>query len=161
MEAYSLDLRERVVAACDEGTETRVEIAERFGVSTSFIRKLLRRRHLSGSIAAKPHGGGGKPSLGDRDRLQLLQLVEQKPDATLEELCQQLRDCGGSSVRIWTMCRALLKALKLPRKKSRCTPVSGTRRGLRRCERPGLRRSSRSRRRRWSSWTRAAGQRPI
>lgn len=158
MEAYSIDLRERVVAACDEGTETRAEIADRFGVSTSFIRKLLRRRRTSGSIAPKPHGGGGKPSLDERDLQQVRQLVQQKPDATLAELCDRLRDAGGSQVRIWTMCR-VLKALKLPRKKSRCMPASGIRRGLRRCARRGWRRSSASRRRSWFLWTRAAQRR--
>ena len=154
MEAYSLDLRERVVAACDEGTETRAQTAERFGVSTSFIRKLLRQRRAAGSIAAKPHGGGGKPSLSDRDRQQVRQLVEQKPDATLAELCQRLRDSGGISVQIWTMCRAL-QAMELPRKKSRCMPASGTRRGLWLYGRPGWRGSNMSRRRSWFLWTRA------
>ena len=33
-----MDLRERVVAACDEGVDTREEIGERFGVSVSWIR---------------------------------------------------------------------------------------------------------------------------
>ena len=32
MEAYSLDLRQRICAACDERIETRQEIADRFGV---------------------------------------------------------------------------------------------------------------------------------
>ncbi len=53
MEAYSLDLRECVCAACDEWLETRAEVAERLGVSRSFVQKLLRRRK-SGSIQAKP-----------------------------------------------------------------------------------------------------------
>lgn len=158
MEAYSIDLRERVVAACDEGTQTRVEIAERLGVSTSFIRKLLRRRRSSGTIAPKPHAGGGKPSLTEHDLQQVRRLVTQRPDATLTELCQRLRDAGGSSVRIWTMCRAL-QGLELPRKKSRCMPASGIRRGLRRCVRLGSRRSSVSRRRSWFSWTKAGRRR--
>jgi transposase len=154
MEAYSTDLRERVAAACDEGIETGAEIADRFGVSTSFIRKLLRRRRQSGTIAAKPHGGGGKPSLDERDLHEVRQLVAQRPDATLAELCQRLRDAGGSQVRIWTMCRALQR-LELPRKKSRCTPASATRRVFRRCARRGSSGSGRSRRRSWFSWTRA------
>lgn len=158
MEAYSLDLRERVVAACDEGTDTRTEIADRFGVSTSFIGKLLRRRRTSGSIAPRPHSGGGKPSLGEHDLQQVRHLVQQKPDATLAELCGRLHDAGGTHVQIWTMCRAL-KALELPRKKSRCTRSSGTRREWRRCVRPGWRRSDVSRRRSWSLWTRAARRR--
>jgi transposase len=144
MEAYSIDLRERVVAVCDEGTETREETAQRLCVSTSFIRKLLRRRRQSGSIAPKPHAGGGRPSLEKADLQQVRRLVEQKPDATLAELCQRLAAHAGRRVRGWTMCRALQK-LKLPRKKSRYMPASGTRHAFRSCVGLGLRRSSESR----------------
>jgi transposase len=144
MEAYSIDLRERVVAACDEGTEIREETAERLCVSTSFIRKLLRRRRQTGSIAAKPHAGGGRPSLGKADLRQVRRLVDEKPDATLAELCRRLATRTGRRVRPWTMCRALQK-LKLPRKKSRYMPASGTRRAFRSCVGLGLRRSSGSR----------------
>jgi transposase len=125
MDAYSMDLRERVVAACDDGTETREEVAERFGVSTSFIRKLLRRRRQSDSVAPKPHAGGVKPTLKPKDLKQVRTLVRQQPDATLEELCQRLAQRTGKSVRVWTMCRAL-QALDLSRKKSPCTPANAT-----------------------------------
>ena len=54
MEAYSLDLRERVVRAVDAGM-SRVEAARRFSVSNTLIGKLLRQRRGSGSLAPKPH----------------------------------------------------------------------------------------------------------
>ena len=38
---YSMDLQERVVAACDAREGTREQIAERFGVSDRWIRTLL------------------------------------------------------------------------------------------------------------------------
>ena len=41
MQAYSLDLRQRVVSADENGSETIREVAERFAVSDSFIKKLL------------------------------------------------------------------------------------------------------------------------
>ena len=41
MVAYSVDLRERVLAAVDAGEGTQQEIAERFRVSARWIRKLL------------------------------------------------------------------------------------------------------------------------
>lgn len=148
MDAYAMDLRERVVRACDEGLETREEIAERFDVSTSFIRKLLRRRRESGSIAPRPHAGGSKPSLNENDLKDVRTLVQEKPDATLEELCEGLAELGGKKVRIWTMCRAL-KKLKLPRKKRRFMPASEIARVFRSSVRSGWRRSGRSR---WKSW---------
>ena len=43
MKAYSLDLRERVAAACSEPGAKIHEVAARFAVSLSFANKLLRR----------------------------------------------------------------------------------------------------------------------
>jgi hypothetical protein len=63
MAAYSMDLRERVVAACDEGIDTRAEIADRFSASESWIRRLLQRRRETGSIAPKPPRRGPDPGL--------------------------------------------------------------------------------------------------
>lgn len=128
MEALSLDLRERVAAACDEGVETREEVAERFGVSTSFIRKLLARRRSSGSLAAKPHSGGFASALAGRPLRVLAALVKRQPDATLAELRERLAGRCGVSVSVPVVCRAVA-ALGLPRKKSRSTRLSGTRHG--------------------------------
>lgn len=126
MEAYSLDLRERVVRACDDVVGTRNEIAQMFGVSVSFITKLLRRRRQHKTIAAKPRSGGGKPSLDKSDLQQVRELVDEQPDATLQELCRRLQQRVGKAVQSWTMCRAL-KRLGLVRKKSPFTPRSGIR----------------------------------
>src|SRR4051794_13006103 len=65
------DLRERVVAACDEGLDTRAEVAERFSVSESWIRRLLQRQRETGSIAPKPRGGGQPPAF-DAERAERL-----------------------------------------------------------------------------------------
>jgi transposase-like protein len=61
MNAYSMDLRERVAAAYDDGEGSQAELAHRFRVSVSWIGKLLRRRRQTGSIAPKPHSGGRPP----------------------------------------------------------------------------------------------------
>ena len=63
MEAYALDLRERVVAACDEGAMTRGEVAEEFGVGRWFVQKLLRQLRLTGSLAPLSRGRGPDPLL--------------------------------------------------------------------------------------------------
>jgi transposase len=99
MEAYSQDLRERVVHACDAGTESRQEIAKRFGVSTSWIRRLLQRRRETGSIAPLPGGRGPQPKICGRRLDKLRALVAQHPDATLDELRRRLRlSCTKSTV---------------------------------------------------------------
>ena len=158
MEAFSLDLRQRICAACDEGIETRQEVAEQFGVGRWFVQKLLRHRRLDGSIAPKPRGRGPSPAIGPADQRRVRKLLEIKPDATLAELCRSLRRAGGASVSVPTMCRAL-KSLRLPLKKRRCTPASGTRHG---CGRYADTSGNGSRRwipSGWSSWTRAGSTR--
>lgn len=93
MKAYSEDLRKRVVKACDEGRQSRQEIAERFSVSTRWMRKLLQQRNETGSIAPKPHGGGHPPAFDSSMSQRLKKEVNKDPDATLEELCER---CGAS-----------------------------------------------------------------
>lgn len=155
MEAYSLDLRERVCAACDEHLETRGEVAERFGVSRSFLQKLLRRRHQSGSIVPDPRRcSGPAPKISEQDRRRLRELLKAKPDATLAELCRSLREAGGAQVSVPTMCRAL-RLLRLPLKKRRCTRANVTPRGSGRCVGTSGGGSGRSIRDDWWSWMRA------
>ena len=114
MKAYSTDLRERVVAACDARDATRDQIAARFAVSVAWIRKLIRQRRQTGSIAPKPHGGGQAPAFdADADR-RLRDAVRADDDATLKELAGATGvSCCASAVH-----RALAR-LGLTRKKSR------------------------------------------
>lgn len=121
MRTYSLDLRERVAAACDEGVLNRPEIAEQFHVSTSWIRRLLQRRQASGSLAPRPHAGGRAPCLTSARRQRLADLVAADPDATLAELARRLRVPVSQS----TLSRVLAR-LGLPRKKSPSLPTSVT-----------------------------------
>ncbi len=79
-----MDLRERVVAACDARDGTREAIATRFSVSVSWIRDLLRRRRETGSIAPKPHGGGRSPAFDGPGSDRLREVVRADDDATLE-----------------------------------------------------------------------------
>ena len=58
MQAYSEDLRERVVAAYATGQYTISQVVSRFAVSISFVDKLLKRQRTSGSVAALPPRGG-------------------------------------------------------------------------------------------------------
>ncbi len=124
---YSMDLRERVVQACDEKRGSREHIAKLYGVSTAWIRRLLQRRRERGTITPKPHGGGRPPKLAGRKLERLKELVEQQPDATLSEL----RDRCGVEASIMAIHRALQR-LESRLKKSRSTPVSKTGRTSRR-----------------------------
>lgn len=121
MHSYSIDLRERVVATCDRREGTREQIAQRFCVSVAWVYKLLAQRRHTGSIAPKPHGGGQPPAFQGETAERLRKAVEDRPDATLEELREAVGvACGTSAVF-----RAL-KRLGLPRKKSPSGPPSRT-----------------------------------
>jgi len=68
MQAYSLDLRQRVVSAYENGVETILEVTERFADSDSFIKKLLRRKRTIGTIAPVGHRGGQLKRLSEKHR---------------------------------------------------------------------------------------------
>ena len=53
---YSLDLRHRVAA--EEGLETIEEIAERFSVGQSFVKKMLWQKRETGSLEIKKPNSG-------------------------------------------------------------------------------------------------------
>lgn len=112
MRPYSLDLRQRVIAAVDAREGSQPQIAERFHVSVSFITRLLKRRRQTGSLAPKPHGGGHPPALDRAAQQRLRQLIRKQPDATLLELVAQLGvPCGRMAIF------RTLRKLKITRKK--------------------------------------------
>ena len=121
MRAYSMDLRERVAAACDEGIDSRAEIAERFSVSPSWVRRLMQRRRETGSLAPKPHGGGQPPAFDGEAAERLRGASEAGPDATLRELAS----ASGVACSTSATDRAL-RRLGITRKKSRPAPPSRT-----------------------------------
>ena len=116
MAAYSLDLRERIVAACDEGGASRAAVAARFTVSLGLVKKLLAQRRRVGHVLALPRGGGQKALLGASEHERLRAAVAAKNDASLAELVEAVRATGGRRVSIPTMSRVLL-GLGLGRKK--------------------------------------------
>ena len=117
MRPYSMDLRERVIAACDQGGLTK-SVAKRFNVSPAWVRRLKQHRRERGDIVPRNGGGSrGRPRKVDRGRLA--ELVRRQPDATLAELRERL----GVSVTLWSICKAL-RGLRLSYKKSRPAPPS-------------------------------------
>lgn len=127
-----MDLRERVIAACDAGQPTK-EVATSYRVSPAWVRRLKQHRRERGDII--PRNGGG--SRGRKiDRALLTQLVQEKPDATLVELRDRLVALGGKKVTAWAICK-VLQELKLTFKKSLSMPASRTGRMSRSVEHNG------------------------
>jgi transposase len=119
MDAYSMDLRERVIADCDAGLGSKATAAKfKVSLSPAWVRRLKQHRRERGDIVPR-NGGGSRGRKIDRGRLA--ELVKAKPDATLVEL----RDRLGVSVTPWAVCKAL-RELGLSYKKSRSVPPSRT-----------------------------------
>jgi transposase len=125
MKAYSLDLRDKILRACHQRFGSQQAIATLFGVSQSFVEKLLRRHRTTGDIAPRPHAGGRHASCDEAALVFVRRVVQTQPDATLAELCAQLYTHCGIRVSVPTMSR-LAKQLGLPRKKSPSMPASRT-----------------------------------
>lgn len=104
--AYPIELRERVLRAYDGGCGSIREVAELFGVSGVWIKKLLRQRRETGSIAPIEYRSGPKPKLSEAQRERLCELAAREPDLTLEELRRKLR-LRCSVVTVWRALRDL------------------------------------------------------
>jgi transposase len=114
---YSDDLRQKLVEAWKGGYGTQAELAEWFGVSLSWVEKVLRRWRTTGQTAARPFRHGPLPSLSPA---RLERRVQQHPSATLAELGRYLKVSASTVYRT-------LQRLNLPRKKRHSTPANATR----------------------------------
>jgi transposase len=117
MPTYSLSLRQRVLADCDAGLKTKV-VAQKYGVSRTWVRGLKQRRRETGEIGQRQGRPGRKPKI---DRQRLAELVAEDADATLAELRERL----GIRCALSAICKALA-ALQLTFKKKRCGPPNKT-----------------------------------
>ena len=113
----SIDLRQRVLAAYQDKEGSMRHLSERFKVSLSFVRDLTRQYRQTGTVAPKPHGGGAIAKLGVAQLPIVRALVDDQPDALLEELCERFAEKTGVMVSISTMHRAVHR-LKLSVKKN-------------------------------------------
>jgi transposase len=92
--AYSLDLRERVVAAVAAvAGQTCRSAAKTFMVSVASVVKWSQRHRAVGSPAALKMGGR-RPYLVVRERDWVLARIAEKPDLTLRALLKELAERG-------------------------------------------------------------------
>jgi transposase len=119
MRVLSDDLRLRIHEACQDG-ESTAEVAQRFAVSTAFVRRLKQRFRETGSIAPRRGGRGPAPRIEGRIE-ELRQSVRDHPDDTPAEHNRRL-GLGPSRVTVW---RAM-RRLGLTSKESPSAPASKT-----------------------------------
>lgn len=118
-----MDLRRRIVEAHERKEGTYFELAQRFGVGEATVSRLLRRQRERGSVEPEAPGGGFPPRIGQDQLPKLVELVAERPDATLEAIRDAwLRQYGGELSR-----SSLLRALEragVTRKKNASAPRS-------------------------------------
>jgi transposase len=122
---YSLDLRQRVIAACDEGHLSRREIAALYHVGESTIYEWLQRRRTTNSLAPLPHTGG---RVSELDTAVLSELVEAENDRTLAEYAAGYAERAGRLYSVSQICRGL-KSVRLRRKKNAASQRAAPSRG--------------------------------
>ena len=124
--AYSLDLRERVVAAVAAGESCR-SVAATFKVSIASVVKWSQRYRATGSAAARPMGGKRPFALAAEADWVLARLRE-KPDITLTGLLAELHARGVkvSYYGVWHfVTRAGLSFKKKPARQRTGSPRCG------------------------------------
>ncbi|RKG89460.1 transposase [Corallococcus sp. CA049B] len=121
---HSLDLRERVIAAWQQG-EGKSAIARRFMLGYATVRRYITRFEASGSARPRPHGGGARRKVDAEGEALLWRLVRERPDATDEELARLYAQHAQYTVGHATVNRVLHR-MGLTRKKSHSTPWRAT-----------------------------------
>src|SRR3954469_8711312 len=106
MRAYSMDLRERIVAAVDAGLP-QAQAAERFGVSLRTVERYLSRRRRSGSLAATEQRHGPERTVSRGLQASLPGPLYAVADATLAEHVAAFIAAGGQRVSLSAMSRAI------------------------------------------------------
>jgi transposase len=125
MKAYTLDLREKVLTAYHRKEGSIRQLAKRFTVSPRFVGALIVRFRRTGNYAPQPPGGGNPPRIDAQGRQVVYQLVQSRPDATLDELCHLYAERCQVKPSRSSMHRTLVR-LKLTRKKRLVMQVSVT-----------------------------------
>jgi transposase len=92
VQAYSQDLRDRVLRALDRG-DRPVNIAERFEVSREWVYRVKDRLESEGLRHSFPMGGHRKSRLAPLES-KVREWLKAQPDLTLAELCDRVGEHG-------------------------------------------------------------------
>jgi transposase len=116
MKDYSVDLRERVVAAVRRGVP-RAMVAEQFQVAMPTIVRWLRRQRTTGSLQPSPRPGPPSVKMAAL-RAHLQSQLAERNDATLAEHCRLFAEQYGIRVSTATMSRVITRHFGWTLKKS-------------------------------------------
>ena len=102
----SIDLRERLISAVEGGMSRRAA-AERFGVAASTAIKWVDQWRRTGDVQPRPQGGDFRSQRIEAHADEVLALIEEMPDITLDEIALHLHEAHGLKVAPSTVWRLL------------------------------------------------------
>jgi transposase len=114
MNAYSEDLREKIIEALRRGMG-KSEAARTFCVSLSSVKRYAKLAEEGRPLAPKKRPGS-KPKLDERSSKLLEEDLKERPFITLQQRCEYLRTIASLEVSRSTVCRAI-KRMNSTRKK--------------------------------------------
>lgn len=126
-QAYSDDLRRKILQAYERAEVGLERLADQFGVSYGFAKKIRRQQLQSGQMERPPqllHGPASRVTESVREYLR--QQVRSQPDRTLDELGQGLERSLQVQLSKTRLCLELQR-MELRRKKNLSTPKNKTR----------------------------------
>ncbi len=115
--AYSLDLRERVVALHARGDLTQQQIAAQLNLGVATVGRWTRRARREGTPAAYPPGKGPKPLIGEREWVWMEAILRARPDATMQDVAWVLEESHGLTVSRATVQKAAQSRGWTPKKR--------------------------------------------
>ena len=123
MKPYSSDLRQRIVAALEEGA-AHLAAAERFDVSLSSVKRYKRLWKAQKSLTPKPIPGR-PPHIKDNQHQQFRELVASRTDWTLEALGDAWKEQVGVKPTV-SVLSDTCQRLRITRKKRHVLPKNAT-----------------------------------
>jgi transposase len=116
MTQHALDLRNAAIRAYATNKGSLRQLAELFGVKKSTLAEWVKRYRATGKSAPEKRGGCRPRTVSEEGQQLIRSLLEEFPNATLEELCEAYENQLGWRVPNYTMCREI-KRLNLATRK--------------------------------------------
>jgi transposase len=104
--SYSVDLRERAVAAVEAGL-LQAEVVRLFSVSLATLKRWLSKRRAGQSLAPKSYRPGPRAAFGSPEAVAALRAqLAAEPDERLVDHCQRWYQRTGQALSVATLHRA-------------------------------------------------------
>ena len=97
--AFSVDLRERVVAIHPWGDRTQQQIADPLNLGVAPVGRWTRRARREWTPAAYPPGKGLQPLIGEREWVWTEAILRERPYAPMQDVAWVLEEPHGLTAR--------------------------------------------------------------